>query len=245
MHVSDDLFLGPVNTNMGLHSSLGEPSPMGLGVGPLGRIYVWDTVPLALNLTGLAAAQAVAGASNLTLTAGTSVTAVVDATGTTRYVLDVPRCVDIVSTGAGDTTQTATFSGYDVYGQAMTQTVTLNGVTRVATMKAFKSIVSIAISAVTAGNISSGTTDVLGMPLRATTRDYVTFSYAQTAGLLSAVTVADVTSPATALTGDVRGTVALASASNGTNRLVMQISLPALAVGPNATRIGALGVDNV
>lgn len=245
MQISDDLFLGPVNTNMGLDSTLGEPSPMGNGIGPMGRIYIWDVVPLALNLTGLATAQAVASAKNLTLTAGTGVTAIVDPTGVTRYVLDVPRCVDVVSSGAGDTTQTATFSGYDVYGQPMTQTVTLNGVTRVATKKAFKSIVSIAISAVTAGNISSGTTDVLGIPLRVTTRDYVYFNYAQTVGLLAAVTVADTTSPATALTGDVRGTIALASASNGTNRMVAQIALPALACGPNATRIGAFGVNNV
>lgn len=245
MQISDDIFLGPVNTNMGLDSSLGDPSPMGNGIGPVGRIYLWDVVPLALNLTGLATAQAVASAKNLTLTAGTGVTATVDPTGVTRYVLDVPRCVDVVSSGAGDTTQTATFSGYDAYGQPMTQTVTLNGVTRVATKKAFKSITSIAISAVTAGNISAGTTDVLGIPLRVTTRDYVYFNYNATVGLLAAITVADVTSPATALTGDVRGTIALASASDGVKRLVAQIGLPALAVGPNATRIGALGVTNV
>ena len=242
MQISDDLFLGPVNTNQGMDGTLGEPSPMSNGVGPMGRIFLWDTVPLALNLTGLAAAQAVAGASNLTLTAGTGVTKTTDASGAFRYVLDVPRCVDVVSSGAGDTTQTVTFSGYDVYGQAMTQTVTLNGVTRVATKKAFKSVVSIAVSAATAGNISSGTTDVLGCPVRLLTKDYLNFTYAQTVGLLAAVTVADATSPATAATGDVRGTIALASASNGTNRLVAMIGMPAIAVGPNATRVGALGV---
>ena len=245
MHISDDLFLGPVNTEQGDNSTLGNPSPMPNGVGPMGRVFVWDTVPLALNLTGLATAQAVAGAANLALTAGTGVTKTTDASGAFRYVLDVPRCVDVVSAGAGDTTQTVTFSGYDAYGQAMSQAVALNGVTRVATKKAFKSITNIAVSAATAGNISSGTTDVLGCPIRLLSKDYLTFNFNATVGLLAAVTVADATSPATTATGDVRGTVALASASDGTKRLVAMIATPAIAVGPNATRIGALGVTQV
>jgi len=32
------------------------------------------------------------------------------------------------------------------------------------------------------------------------------------------------------------------SAADGIKRLVMEIALPAIAAGPNATRIGALGV---
>ena len=42
---SDDLFLGPAQTYMGTNSNsnLGDPSPMDLGVGPVGRVYVWDT----------------------------------------------------------------------------------------------------------------------------------------------------------------------------------------------------------
>ena len=45
---SDDLFLGAAQTYMGINtnSNLGDPSPMDVGVGPLGRIYVWDVVPL-------------------------------------------------------------------------------------------------------------------------------------------------------------------------------------------------------
>ena len=48
--------------------------------------------------------------------------------------------------------------------------------------------------------------------------------------------------PATTTTGDVRGTYTPATASNGIVRTVMGILLPAIAVGPNATRVGALGV---
>ena len=54
---------------------------------------------------------------------------------------------------------------------------------------------------------------------------------------------ADTTSPATTTTNDVRGTYVPSSAPDGAKRLVMGILLPALAVGPNATRIGALGVN--
>jgi len=243
MQISDDIFLGPVNTNQGMDSSLGESSPMANGVGPMGRIFLWDTVPLALNATGLAAAQAVAGAGNLTLTAGTGITQSTDAYGNFRYSVDVPRCLSAVSSNVGDTTQTVTFSGYDVYGQAMTDTITLNGTTTVLTKKAFKSVTSIHVSAATAGNVSAGTTNTLGCPVRLLSKDYITFSYNATTGLLAAVTAADTTSPATALTGDVRGTIALAAASDGVKRLVAMIGMPAIAVGPNATRIGALGVD--
>jgi hypothetical protein len=218
---------------------------MTLGVGPMGRIYVWDTVPLALNTTGIAAAQAVASAKNLNLTAGTGVTAVIGQDTVTRYTLDVPRCVDIVSSSAGDTTQTALITGYDLYGQLMSQLLTFNGTTRVSTTKAFKSVISVAISAATAGNASVGTTDRLGSPVRLLSKDYLNFNYNATVGLLAAVTAADVTSPATTVTGDVRGTILLASASDGVKRLVAQIAMPAIAVGPNATRAGAFGTTQV
>ena len=54
--------------------------------------------------------------------------------------------------------------------------------------------------------------------------------------------VAADTATATTTTGDVRGTYTPATASDGIVRTVMTIALPAIAVGPNATRVGALGV---
>jgi hypothetical protein len=50
---SDDLFLGTAVTNMGMN--LGNPSPMSQGVGPLGRIYVWDVVPLTKQTNNISA----------------------------------------------------------------------------------------------------------------------------------------------------------------------------------------------
>jgi len=248
MHISDDIFLGNAYApNMQTLTGGTGPSPMTLGVGPMGRVYLFDLVPLTKQTSGLAAAQAVAGAGNLTLTAGTGVTTSVDSTGTTRYVLDCERCIDAVSSNAGDTTQTITFSGYDMYGRPMTQLITLNGTSRVATLKAFKSITSATVSAVCAGNISVGFTDTIGLPVRVTDRGYIVSvgwnnTLARDTGTL---TVSDTTSPATNATGDVCGTYALSSASDGSKRLVMCIGLPALAVGPNSTTVGAFGTVQV
>lgn len=227
MQISDDLMLGPVFSGK---SNSDGPSPMDLGVGPMGRVYIFDVVPAALNLSGIAAAQAVAVASDLTLTSST-------------VTLDTPRTVDIVSSGAGDTTQSATVYGRDFYGQPMSELIAFNGVSRVAGQKAFKEITRVAISASMAGNASVGFTDVIGLPYRVASRDYITFNYNATVGLLSAVAVADATSPATTTSNDVRGTITLASAADGVKRLVATIALPAIACGPNATRLGALGVN--
>jgi hypothetical protein len=246
----DDIYLGPANAGgqgmesaTVLASALG-PSPMATGVGPLGRVYIFDVQPLTLQTSGLAVAQPVAGAGNLTLTAGTGVTTSVDAAGVTRYVLDTPRCLSIDSANAGDTTQTATFYGYDLYNQPMTFAITLNGTTEVYTTKAFKSVYRIAISAATAGNINAGFNDKLGLPVRVANTSYVV--NVKWAAVLAAdagtFVAADLTSPATSTTTDVRGCYTPTSAADGSRRLIMTIALPALAVGPNATRIGAFGV---
>lgn len=243
MHVSDDIMIGPVNS--GKVNSAG-PSPMELGVGPMGRVYIFDAVPVALNLVGIAAAQAVAGAANLTLTtAATGITYSTLPNGTPLLNLDVARNVDILSSSASDTAVVITVYGYDSYGRAMSEAITTNGTSRVAGKKAFKSVYRVAAGGAAVGNISVGFGDVIGLPYRAVSRDYVTFNYNATVGLLAAVTVADVTSPATTTTGDVRGTITLASAADGTKRIVATIALPAIACGPNATRIGALGVTQV
>jgi hypothetical protein len=89
-----------------------------------------------------------------------------------------------------------------------------------------------------------GTSDVLGIPVRVANVAYVASvksnnTLAEDAGTF----VAASTATATTTTGDVRGTYAPATASNGIVRTVMGILLPAIAVGPSATRIGAVGVN--
>lgn len=312
---------------------LGDPAPMSLGVGPLGRTYVFDTIPQTLQAANIAASQTPTTAGSLTLTAGTSAKSVVRTDGTTVIQLDVPRAVQVVTstavastlagvaiTGTGGqisfTSQaglvsgqyltisgtyggtgsitgysnpttyiltavtsttatltttagvavvttsgtptgltytlgvapvTATISGYDYYGQAMTQAITTSSSisTAVNSTKAFYQISSVTVSAATGTALTVGTTDILGLPVRVIDAGYVVHAgwnnaLADNAGTFVS---ADTTSPATSTTGDVRGTFLPAStATNGSRRLVMTIAVPAIAVGPNSTRVGALGV---
>jgi hypothetical protein len=141
----------------------------------------------------------------------------------------------------------ATVSGYDYYGQAMTETITSSSLvsTAVSGKKAFYQIASISIAGATGTAVTVGTTDVLGLPIRVIDAGYViSASWSNTLGLNSGTLVnADTTATATSTTGDVRGTFLPATnATNGIRRLVMSIATPAIAVGPNATRVGALGV---
>lgn len=239
---SDDLFLG--SAFVGGSNLSGGPSPMSLGVGPLGRVYIWDVVPLTLQTAGLASSQNPSSGGSFALTAGTGVTSRVRSDGTTEYVLDVPRCVTI--TAAGANTATYTVTGYDVYGQRMTATVAAPSTSTVATTKAFKTVISITNANATAGTngLTCGFNDKLGIPLRVTDAGYVVAvkwnnTLADNAGTFVA---ADTTSPATASTTDVRGCYTPSSAADGSKRLVMCIALPALAAGPDATRVGAVGV---
>jgi len=96
--------------------------------------------------------------------------------------------------------------------------------------KAFKFIASITpTGTVASAGVTVGTGDVIGFPLRAGTVGYTQIWYNNTLaaavttpfGTASAYTFADTTTPATAITGDVRGTIYLGTAnpSNGTRRL--------------------------
>lgn len=228
-------------------SDLGDPSLMGVGVGPLGRIYVWDLVPVALVANNIATAQVGGVGTALTLTAGKGVQQIVGKAGQTLYQLDVPRAVS-VGVGAGSpTTSNITITGFDTYGQAMSEVIA-SGTTQNTTVngkKAFFQISGITSSASTTVNITIGTTDILGIPVRVTAVPFLaTVKYgttlAQDAGTFVA---ADATNPATTTTGDVRGTYVPATSTDGIKRLVAGILIPGIGSGPNATRLGALGVN--
>jgi hypothetical protein len=217
-----------------------DPAPMDLGVGPLGRIYVWDIIPQAAVTNNIAASQTASGAGALTLTAGTSAKSIVRTDGTTVIQLDLPRAVKV---NCSTTARAFTVSGYDYYGQAMSELITVAVAgTAVSGKKAFFQISSVTI----AGSATAclvGTTDILGLPVRVFNVAYLASvksnnTLAQDAGTF----VAADTATATTTTGDVRGTYTPATASDGIVRTVAGILLPAIAVGPNATRTGALGV---
>lgn len=218
-----------------------NPAPMSIGVGPLGRIYVWDVVPQAPVTNNIAASQTAAGAGSVTLTAGTSAKSVVRTDGTTVIQLDVPRAVKV---NCSTTARAFTVTGYDVYGQPMSEVITVAVAgTAVTGLKAFYQVSGATIAG-SATAVVIGTSDVLGIPVRVANAGYITSvksnnTLAQDAGTF----VAADTATATTATGDVRGTYAPATTSNGIVRTVMTIALPGIAVGPNATRVGALGVN--
>jgi len=320
-------------TALTLHGNIAfdDPAPMDLGIGPLGRIYVWDVIPQALVANNIAASQTPVASGSLTLTAGTSVKSVVRNDGTTVLQVDLPRAVKVttgtatgsvlasviiagtggqitftsnasvftgqrmtisgtlggtgtitgytnpttyilsavtatsatlttsaggaVVTTAGTPTgltytlgaapQTITVSGYDYYGQTMSEAITSSAAvsTAVNGKKAFFQITSITTSGATGTALTVGTTDILGLPVRVFNVAYIASvktnsTLAQDTGTF----VAADTATATTTTGDVRGTYVPGTASDGINRTVMGILLPGIAVGPNATRTGALGV---
>ena len=238
---------GTVNITASGNALLGDPAPMELGVGPMGRVYLWDVVPQALVANNIATAQTTSSA--ITLTAGTSVKSVITPAGQTVLQLDCARAVSITSGTGTLTNRNVTISGYDYYGQPMTEVIA-TGTTQSTTVngkKAFYQIVSATISGALGATIALGTTDVIGLPVRVVDAGYLVGigwanAVARDTGGSSAFVAADTTNPATSTTGDVRGTYQPSSATNGIRRLVITVGCNAIMVGPNATRVGALGV---
>jgi hypothetical protein len=130
------------------------------------------------------------------------------------------RAINATGTAAGQNGCTLTISGFDVYGAPMSEVITLTGAATVAGKKAWKYISSIVAAngtgTLSTGNVSVGTTDVYGFPYKQDLWEFLdiwvnaTYITANT-GFVQAV----ITNPATSVTGDVRGTYALQSASTG------------------------------
>ncbi len=247
MQVSDDLYIGTAFIG-GSNASSGS-SNMTTGVGPLGRQYCFDVVPAASGTTTgqnqICLSQNLPNGA-LTMTAGTGTTAGTANDGNAIVILDCERTIAVYS-GADHSSKTMTISGYDRYGAPMSQTITCPNTTTVQTTKTFKSVKSVVSSGAIASACVVGLGTGIGLPYRLTDLGYVSsVMYNQTAITISstACKVADVTSPATVSTTDVRGYI-IVGATDNAKRLVVNYSLPALACGPNATRIGAVGVTQV
>jgi hypothetical protein len=198
---------------------------------PLAQLATYRITPAALVANGIAAAQAVAGAGNLTLNGSLVANGIA--------VFDVPRAVSVTSSNAGDTTQTATITGTDFWGVVQTEAIAFNGAATISGTKAFKTVSRVAISAALAGNGSAGTLNIFGLPyVLSNISDIVSVKWnatlAQDAGT---PVIADATSPATATTDDVRGTYAPSNAADGVKILTFTYYV----VNPN-TRLGLYGV---
>lgn len=133
----------------------------------------------------------------------------------------IARAVRVHSAG-DDSSATFMVKGYDIYNYPITETITGGNAADANGKKAFKYIASITPAGTLSGSaVTAGTTDIIGLPIRA---DFVNETELSVNGAWitasTGFTAAVTTSPATATTGDVRGTYALQTASTGgTNRL--------------------------
>jgi len=136
------------------------------------------------------------------------------------------RAVSITNANAGDNAATCTITGYDIWGNAMTEVLAFAGAGLVSGKKAFKHISTITTAragagATPAGNLSVGTSDVYGLNIRALYNEDISVSWADakitaTTGFVAAVQ----TNPSTSALGDVRGTYLVqTSASDAARRL--------------------------
>jgi len=148
-----------------------------------------------------------------------------------------------VSSGAGGA---FLVTGLDVYGYTVTQTITVAaGANTVNGLKAVKAIISVVPQFTDAHNYSVGFADIFGFGILASFFGDVQIVWNNAVVTASTgFTAADTTSPATAATGDVRGTYAVQSASDGSKRLFMRVTptLGSLVTNPTT---GLFGVAQV
>lgn len=247
MHVSDDLYLGGFFGTQGLNlfkTGAGNPTQQE-GVGPMGRIIFTNIVPATIATANIAALQALTASTAMTLAAGAGITVgtAPDGSGNTVYTLDTPRCISLTST-SNLSGLNVLLTGYDIYGQKMTQLLSGPNNTTVNTTKAFSSLLSAVPTATNAGTMSIGTSDIFGLPYYMADAGYiVSAKWANTLAQNAGTFVAGVTTAATSSTGDVRGTFAQAgAASNGANRLVIAMHLTASQCGSQPSIQNLIGV---
>jgi len=156
------------------------------------------------------------------------------------------RAVQITSVG-NDSTATFTIRGCDYTGAPVTCTVTGANAGVATSSKTFKAVYSITPAGTLSGsNVSVGQADVFQFPLLAAGWENVQVFWngLQVTAASTGFTAPDLTTPATALTGDTRGKYAVQSASNGTKKLVMFVtpSPAAIASSPGSLNTALFGV---
>jgi len=138
----------------------------------------------------------------------------------------IARAVSVTPTSGTPTASiTFTVAGYDIYGYPMTEVISLTTgstqSTAVNGKKAFKYIASVTPSVTDTVTYSVGTTDIIGLPIVANNFGELVINYPATVVTATTGFTAAVGTYATSTTGDVRGTYALQTASNGSRRLMI------------------------
>jgi len=153
----------------------------------------------------------------------------------------IARAVSITGVASG-TGGAFTVRGADLYGYPVTEVITVGaGVNTVNGKKGLKAVYSVTPGFTDAHNYSVGTTDIFEFVIATYDFGQVTICWAN--GFITAATgfvAADTNNP-TGTTGSVRGTYAVQSASNGSNKLItviMPMPYAALAINGNPSLLG-------
>jgi len=177
--------------------SLGAPAALDLD-------GIWDGVSATNSATSYDSSD-YKNTFNGSSTSVTSTSGMIDA--------DFGRAITL--TGSAGSDHVCVVTGRDYLGQAMTQTFTLSGTTPQVGTKAFKFVDSMTVATGAASDtVDVGWNDKLGVPYTMTSMA----SFREDTVVTSPTVVAAVTTdPATASTGDTRGTIIPASATDGSN----------------------------
>lgn len=195
---ADEIFIGDA-VALGVNSAR-----RGIEMMPMHQQVITNAV--AGDIDGIATAQAVAAPGDLTLDGAFATAGVA--------TISTPRNVAILSDNAGDTTQVATVTGTDLLGNPQVEDITFNGTTEAVGLKAFATVTQIAVDVALAGNGSAGTSVTqanIQLGLDAGLESLFDVVHALTGASPVAeeggvFTVQDATAPATATTGDTKGT---------------------------------------
>lgn len=153
---------------------------------------------------------------------------------------DVPR--NITVTGSADSTHVILVHGKNTYGELMTEQLTLDGTNLVSGAKAFAELFQVNVAAGPAGDtFDMGVGDVLGIPFRCDEGDLIMALFDGVPDLsddaLGTIVNAVTTDPATATTGDVRGTYDPNGTLNGSTDVSLLLAIDA------TSRLAAFGVS--
>lgn len=218
-------------------ASVFDASPNGF---PLSPPYVNFFTPLAANTANVATLQTLPGAGALTLTAGTGNSAATIGgypfiyIGPNQLVRNLARAITLTS-AANLSAINFTITGLDYHNRVIVQTLAGPNANTVTTLKTFQAVYSVTADAAVPSNVSVGTSDTFGLPMRCGVRGFLSARWdtgaTEDAGTFVASSNVALPTPST---GDIRGTYTPSSASNGTRLLVLYISKPFETTTPDA-----------
>lgn len=161
--------------------------------------------------------------------------ALADSDGVATF--DVPRAVSLFAT-SNLSTVTITITGTDEYGQALVEDVAAPNTTTVNGKKAFSTITSVASDGAVATALDVGSANIFGLPVRLSdVGDFLSLRVDGADDVPTLVAGLSTTAAATATNGDVRGTVAPATAADGSKVFTILMN-----VADNQNTTGAYGI---